>query len=74
VTPSPRPGWLALDCETVVHVVPGFPDLTVANDHELNPYCWCHPIRINGPLETPLLSHNDEAWPGSDRNRGTGPN
>lgn len=68
-------GWLLLDCETVYHVVPGFPDLSVANEHELNGYCWCHPVNVAiGPLDTPILSHNDATWPGSDANRSTGAN
>lgn len=62
-------GWLMLDCDVIVHVVPGFPDLSVGNDHILAAYCWCHPVNTAGPLERPILSHNDETWAGSDRNR-----
>lgn len=64
-------GWLMLDCGTVRHVMPGLPDLTVTRDHELNAYCWCGPQHVEvGPLDTPILSHNDPSAPGSDRPRG----
>ena len=58
----------------MVHIVPGYEDMTVGNDHELNAYCWCCPVNLSGPLERPLLSHNDDTWPGSDRPRVVGLN
>jgi hypothetical protein len=52
----------------VVHVVPTEDAVALepANGHELHPLCWCHPVRVNGPLEDPVLSHNDPTWPGAD--------
>lgn len=71
-------GWCTLTMpadppvpDGTVHIVPCTADETVQNGHELHPLCWCQPVRVTGPLEDPVLSHNDPTWPGaSDQHAG----